>query len=106
MPQSTVPLVRRNDAPRVDPEFTSLVAPLTKEEYSQLEANLASQGCRDALVVWNGVLLDGHNRLEICTRLGIRYKISAVELLGRETAKLWIEENQIGRRNLSPDQRA
>ena len=101
-----LPLARRNDAPRVDPEFQSLIAPLTPEERRQLEANIAAEGCRDALVVWKGVLLDGHNRFEICTRLGVRYKTSEVELPSREAAKLWIEETQVGRRNLSPDQRA
>lgn len=99
-------LARRNTEPRIDPEFAALIAPLTKEERSQLEANIAAEGCRDALVVWNGVLLDGHNRFEICTRLGVRYKISQVELKSRAEARIWIEENQIGRRNLSQDQRA
>ena len=101
-----LPLARRNDAPRVDPEFQSLIAPLTPDERRQLEANIVSHGCLDALVVFNGVLLDGHNRFEICTRLGIRYSVVEVELPNREAAKLWIEENQIGRRNLSLDQRA
>ena len=106
MPQSTIAIARRNDAPRVDAGFQSLIAPLTPEERSQLEANIATESCRDALVTWNGILLDGHNRLEICTRLGIRFKTCEVHLPNREAAKLWIEENQIGRRNLSQDQRA
>lgn len=99
-------LARRNSAARIDPEFQSLIAPLTPEERRQLEANIAAEGCRDALVVWNGILLDGHNRLEICTRLGIRFKTCEVELPNREAARLWIEESQLGRRNLSTDQRA
>src|SRR5438067_944518 len=102
----TLKVARSNHTPRIDPEFQSLIAPLTPDERRQLEANLVAEGCRDALVVWKGILLDGHNRLEICTSLGIRYKTSEVELSSREAAKLWIEENQIGRRNLSPDQRA
>jgi DNA modification methylase len=97
---------RHHEAPRVDPEFQSLIAPLTPEERNQLEANIAAHGCRDAFVVWNGILLDGHNRFEICTRLKIRYKSSDIELPSRAAARLWIEENQIGRRNLSPDQKA
>jgi hypothetical protein len=44
-------LARRNDALRVDPEFQSLIAPLTTEERRALEANVAAEGCRDALVV-------------------------------------------------------
>jgi DNA modification methylase len=81
-------------------------SPLTGEEYAQLETSLLADGCRDFLVLWRGLLLDGHNRLEICNRHGIPYDTVDIELPDRESAKLWIEENQIGRRNLSTDQRA
>ena len=92
--------------PKVDEEFAALIAPLTAEERQQLENNLIAHGCRDALVVWRGLLLDGHNRLEICNRHGLPYDTAEIELPDRESAKLWIEENQIGRRNLTTDQRA
>jgi hypothetical protein len=91
--------------PRVDQEFAALIAPLAAEEHQQLEANLIAHGCRDALVVWRGLLLDGHNRLAICNRHGIPYDTTEIDLPDRESAKLWIEENQIGRRNLTTDQR-
>jgi hypothetical protein len=87
--------------PKVDGEFAVLIAPLSSEERQQLEANLIAHGCRDALVVWRGLLLDGHNRLAICNRHEISYDTAEIELPDREAAKLWIEENQIGRRNLS-----
>jgi DNA methylase len=106
MPTSALKIVRNKSVPIIDPEFQSLIAPLTPEERCQLETNLAAEGCRDPLVVWNGILLDGHNRLEICTRLRIPYKVVEVELPNREAARLWIELNQVGRRNLTPDQRA
>jgi hypothetical protein len=92
--------------PKVDEEFAALIAPLSAEEYQQLEANLIAEGCRDSLVVWRGLLLDGHNRLAICNRHGIPYDTTEIELPGRESAKLWIELNQVGRRNLTTDQRA
>lgn len=91
---------------QIHPEFRSLIGPLTKEERQQLEANLVAEGCRDPLVTWNGILLDGHNRFEICERLGIPYQTVEIELPNDEAAKLWIEEHQIGRRNLTNDQRA
>jgi len=74
MPPIPATIASRNNpiAPKVDPEFQSVVAPLRPEERSQLESNIATGGCRDALVVWKGILLDGHNRLEICTRLRIQ----------------------------------
>jgi hypothetical protein len=92
--------------PKVDAEFAALIAPLSSEEYQQLEANLIAEGCRDALVVWRGLLVDGHNRLAICNHHGIPYDTTEIQLPDRESARLWIEENQIGRRNLSNDQRA
>ncbi len=110
MPPTPATLASRNDppTPKVDPEFKALIAPLTPQERSQLSANIAEEGCRDALVVWKseGILIDGHNRLEICTRLRVPYATTEIDFPSREAAKLWIEENQIGRRNLSSDQRA
>jgi len=88
--------------PKVDPEFAALIPPLTTEERAGLEEALAREGCRDALVVWRGTLLDGHNRLEICTRRGIEYR--TVEVTGvedRVDAECWIIRNQFGRRNLT-----
>jgi hypothetical protein len=99
-------VIGKGQTPQIDREFHSLIAPLQPEERRQLESNLLAEGCRDPLVTWRGTLLDGHNRLEICTRLGIPYKTCEIELPNREAALLWIEENQLGRRNLTPDQRA
>lgn len=99
-------VIGKGQTPQIDREFHSLIAPLQPEERRQLESNLLAEGCRDPLVTWKGTLLDGHNRLEICTRLGIPYKTCEIELPNREAALLWIESNQLGRRNLTPDQRA
>ena len=90
----------------VDPEFRQLIPPLTPDERAQLEANLLADGCRDALVVWAGenILLDGHNRLDICQAHGIEFDVYELELADRDAAMLWIEENQLGRRNLTLDQ--
>jgi N6-adenosine-specific RNA methylase IME4 len=52
------------------------------------------------------ILVDGHNRYEICTRLGLSFDVVQVAFADREAAALWIEENQVGRRNLSDDQRS
>jgi N6-adenosine-specific RNA methylase IME4 len=90
---------------KIDPEFRDLIPSLSDEELSQLEANIKAEGCRDPLVVWNGTLLDGHNRYEICERLDVSFDTVNVELYDRESAIDWIERNQIGRRNLTADQR-
>jgi phage N-6-adenine-methyltransferase len=92
----------------IDAEFAAMIPPLSAEERAQLEANLVeSGGARDALVVWQSpegaTLLDGHNRYEICTRLGLPFEVREVEFEDREAAKDWIDRNQLGRRNLTPD---
>jgi N6-adenosine-specific RNA methylase IME4 len=92
---------------RIDREFRRLIAPLSDDERAQLEANLiAAGGARDALIVWNGLLLDGHNRYDICTRLGLSYRVERVRLDDRRAARIWIRWHQLGRRNLTDDQRA
>lgn len=97
---------------RIDPEFRDWVMPLSQEEYSQLEANLLAEGCRDALVVWISdpalppTLLDGHHRYAICKAHNLSYRIDFKKFPGREAAKNWIILNQIGRRNVTPEQRA
>lgn len=85
----------------VDPEFKALIPPLSSEELAQLEQNILAEGCRDALVVWQGLLLDGHNRFEICTRHGLPFKTVEIEIEDRTAARIWIRNNQTGRRNLT-----
>lgn len=90
--------------PKIDPEFSAAIQPLAPDEASQLEANILQFGCRDPLVVWRGLLVDGHHRLEICTRHGLAYQVVEIELPNREAALDWIDANQLGRRNLTQDE--
>ena len=90
---------------RIDPEFKALIRPLTKEEYSTLEANLILDGCREPIVTWNGLIVDGHNRYEICNRLHIPYHVVAYDFDSREDAIIWICNNQLGRRNITEETR-
>ena len=87
---------------KIDPEFQSLIPPLSDEEFRQLEENITSlQKCRDALISWKDTIIDGHNRYAICQKHGIPYEVSEIRFPSRKEAKLWILENQLGRRNLS-----
>lgn len=88
---------------KIDQEFKALIPPLSQQERGQLEENIKANGCRDPLVVWQGILIDGHNRYEICTRLGIPYSVVEIDLPDRDAAEDWIDANQLGRRNLTPD---
>jgi N6-adenosine-specific RNA methylase IME4 len=87
----------------IDDEFRRLISPLTREEYEGLEKSILREGCRDAIVVWrNGnIILDGHNRYEICQRYRIPFRTIYRDFPTRTEAKLWILQNQLARRNLT-----
>ncbi len=85
----------------IDPEFQSLITPLRPEELHQLEESIKTEGCRDPLVLWGNILLDGHNRHAICQRNGKTFTTVQADVKDRDEARLWIIKNQLGRRNLT-----
>ena len=90
----------------IDKEFQSLIPPLTAEEYAGLEESILAEGCRDALITWGDVLIDGHNRYEICTKHGIPFDTIEMDFPTRDDVIVWIIKNQFGRRNLPAYERA
>lgn len=88
-----------------DNEFQQLIRPLTSEERKQLEANIVADGCRDPITVWNGIIIDGHNRYEICHKHNIPFSIHKMNFDSREDVIQWICANQLGRRNISEEAR-
>jgi protein gp37 len=88
---------------KIDQDLRDLISPISSVELESLEASLVEEGCRDALVVWKekGLLLDGHNRYEICKRLKIEYRTVEISLPDRTAAEIWIINNQLSRRNLN-----
>ena len=91
----------------IDQEFADKIPPLTKEEFEQLEANILADGVViNPLIVWNGVIVDGHNRYRILQmHPEIPYQIHEKEFTDRYEVIAWICKNQLGRRNLTPAQR-
>jgi len=94
----------------IDTEFHSLIPPLSSEECAGLEASILAEGCRDAVLVWlydsQLLIVDGHNRYEICTKHNLPYETRTMFFDSRELAKEWIIRNQFSRRNLSLFQRS
>lgn len=92
----------------VSKEFSDFISPLSEEEFQLLEASILSEGCRDPLTVWQKndslVLIDGHNRYKICSKNQIQFKVRKLQFEYADEAKEWMINNQLGRRNLSPDQ--
>ena len=90
----------------VDPEFRDLIPPLNEEELKLLEESLVAEGCESPLIVWNGVIIDGHNRYAICQKHDIPFSIQEKHFDSREEVMLWMLRNQLGRRNLNSYQRS
>ena len=67
--------------------------------------NLSIDGCRDPIITWNNIIIDGHNRYEICNRLHIPYAVREMPFENRERAIVWICSNQLGRRNITEETR-
>lgn len=90
----------------INEELRAFVDPLTDIEYAALERSLLAEGCRDALVLWRDILIDGHNRYEICSKHGIDFKtVQNDSFASLDDVKLWMIDNHLARRSVSDFQR-
>jgi len=91
---------------QINEELRTYIDPLSTEEYAALEHSLLAEGCRDALVLWGDVLVDGHNRYELCRKHGIEFKtVQNTRFTSLDDVRLWMIENHLGRRSISDFQR-
>lgn len=92
---------------KIDPEFESQIPPLADDEYQLLEENIVADGIIiNPLIIWNGVIVDGHNRFHIAEKHPhIQYITYEKEFADRHAAIAWICRNQLGRRNLTAEQK-
>jgi len=90
----------------VNEELKAYIDPLTSEEFEALERSLLAEGCRDALVLWGDVLVDGHNRYEICRKHGLPFQtVQNTRFQSMEDVHLWMIDQHLGRRSISDFQR-
>lgn len=92
---------------RIDHEFASKIPPLTDDELVRLHSSILTEGrLISPIVVWNGVIVDGHNRYKFIQRHPeIEYDVYEMDFENRSQAIAWICKNQLGRRNLAPEQK-
>ena len=90
----------------VNEELKAYIDPLTAEEYDALERSILAEGCRDALVLWGDVLVDGHNRYGICRKHGLPFQtVQNTQFQSIEDVYLWMIDQHLGRRSISEFQR-
>lgn len=90
----------------IDNELRDLIPALTTDEYEQLEQNILEEGIRDSLIVWDKTIVDGHNRYNIALEHGLNYEVEEREFEDKNEVINWMIDNQLGRRNLSPQQQS
>jgi hypothetical protein len=90
----------------VNEELKAYIDPLTAEEHEALERSILAEGCRDALVLWGDVLVDGHNRYGICSKHGLPFQtVQNTRFRSMEDVHLWMIDQHLGRRSISDFQR-
>ena len=92
---------------KIDPELRDLLPPLTSEEYKQLEKNIIENGFdrNFPIMEWQGFIVDGHNRYDICKKHNIEPIIGTLAYKTKEEVMEWMLDIQLGRRNLTPIQK-
>jgi len=80
-----------------DLEFQRLSPILDLDTYALLEKNMLEFGCRDALVTWNGILIDGYERYRICMEYDIPFHTVSMDFASRDEVIIWIIKNQVER---------
>jgi hypothetical protein len=90
----------------VNEELQAYIDPLTAEEHESLERSILAEGCRDALVLWGDVLVDGHNRHGICQKHGLPFHtVQNTRFQSMADVHLWMIDQHLGRRSVSDFQR-
>jgi hypothetical protein len=90
----------------VKEDLKAYIDPLTTDEYAALERSLLAEGCRDALVLWGEILVDGHNRYGICQKHGLPFQtVQNTRFQSLQDVHLWMIDQHLGRRSVSDFQR-
>jgi ParB-like chromosome segregation protein Spo0J len=86
----------------INPEYSSLVYPLSKSEYELLKNSISNKGLHLPIIInQDNVILDGHNRLKICQELGIEPKFEVKKFLDPLQEKEFVIEINVKRRHLN-----
>ena len=88
----------------IDEEFKGLLPALDEQTYTWLEENILQYGCREPITLWNGIIIDGYNRYDILTKHDLSVNTVSMEFDSRDDVIIWIIDNQVSRRNLTPIQ--
>lgn len=96
---------------KIDPEFRDKIPALTDAEFEQLKENILADGeVYEPIVTWNDTIVDGHNRWTIICqnwdKLKDKFRTKPMDFSDKWEAFEWMYKKQLGRRNLTEEQKA
>lgn len=95
-----------NEDYKIDPDLQAVMPVLSDDEKDELEKSLLMDGYKGApIFIWKDIIIDGHNRYQICKKHGIPFEVMNLEFENREEVIQWMIRAQLGRRNLNTAQR-
>src|SRR5665647_872294 len=92
----------------IDSEFKNLIPPMKPEEFQGLKENIVNNGydILYPIVIWNNIIIDGHNRYSICKEFNIQFSVSEKNFNNHFEVMNWIINNQLNRRSMTNEQRS
>lgn len=75
--------------------FLSLSIPHLPEKQAEFEKCLIQEGCREPIIVWNGVIVDGYKRYRLCCDEGIDYTVEDMNFPSEEEVVSWVCRRRI-----------
>jgi len=91
---------------KINTEFRDLLDPISSEAREALRISIIKDGLLNPIIVWDGTIVDGHNRYDICHQSNIEFETIEMNFKDADDAKLWILKNQMARRNMTDYSRA
>ena len=91
---------------KINTGFRDLLDPISAEAHEALRLSIIKDGMLNPIVTWDGTIIDGHNRYDICHKLNIEFETIEIDFKDADDAKLWILKNQMARRNMTDYSRA
>ena len=90
---------------KVDPEFEALIPPMKDPQYILLEKELKEFGCNKSIRTWDGYIIEGFQRYNLCMKHRIPFSIVRMWFPTRNDVIAWICDNQLSRQGLIDENR-
>ena len=78
-----------------DRVFLSLSVPFGSERETEFDKSLLRDGCREPIITWDGVIIDGYKRYRICAAEAIDFSVKEMDFPSEEEAVSWVCRRRI-----------